>query len=167
MDHEKIEESFHITLSYFNEIIGPELITVSPHLANPLSEKILNLLPSLMDLQDEVLRREPYIFSNPYFMSYNLMFRIPRSSARGGTDEFMVSLVITPSETRGLIVLSGLKDLLPTIRDSITKTLRDFHSRNVRDEVGEIFNGFIEPLRLFIESQNEIWGTGSFKRGDF
>ena len=167
MDQESIEESYHIILCYFDEVIGPELVTVSPQFRNPLSEKVLGLLPSLMDIQDEILLREPFIFSNPYFMSYNQIFRIPRTGARGGVDDFMVSIVITPSEARGLIVLSGLRDSLPTIRDNIPKTLLEFHERDVREEVGLIFDGFIEPLSLYIDTQNEIWGKGTFKLGDF
>ncbi|RMG35081.1 MAG: hypothetical protein D6732_09620 [Methanobacteriota archaeon] len=167
MDQESIEESFHIVLCYFDEVIGPELVTVSPKFTNPLSEKILGLLPSLMDIQDEILLREPFIFSNPYFMSYNLIFRVPRSSARGGTDDYMVSIVLTPSDARGLIVLSGLRDLLPTLRDGIVKLLYESQERDVREEVEKVFEGFIEPLGLFIETQNEIWGKGSFRIGDF
>ena len=164
---QSIEESMHITLSYFDEVIGPILFTVSPRLENPISRNIVNLLPTLMDIQDETMRKEPFLFSNPYFMSYNLMFNIPRSHARGGNDEFMISLVKTPTDTTGLVILSGLKDLLPSIRDSITKELRDMHDREIKKEVERIFDGFLTPVKVYLETQYEFWGKGRFSLHDF
>ena len=91
--------------------------------------------------------------------------------ARGGSEDFMITILITPTEAAGMIALSGLRDILPTLRESVVPHILNFFDHRdaklLINECENILKGYLEPINLFIESQREVWGKPVFRQQDY
>ncbi len=168
---EKLEISLHIALSTFNEIIGPELIIVTPPINNLFANKINRMIPHLLDINLSDLHVSPFLFSHDFFHSYNLQFSLPQINSRGGLIDYLVSIIITPADTRGLIALVGLENFIDTIKQDLGSPLNDFHinkdEHKLKTEVNQLFLSFHTEVREFLSAQLDVWGKGKIDLSDF
>ncbi len=158
-------------LSHFNEVLGPEVITMYPFSSNPFLPRIKDSLPELMDLSHSEFSKDTFIFANQYFMSNNVTFSIPKLDARGAEKDYLLSILLTPTDSRGLIAILGLNDLLPILRETLVHDIINFHKNEeitkFKDAIYQKFEDFFNETQLFVEAQLTVWGRGSFLLNDF
>lgn len=169
---EKLAISLHIILSNFNDIIGPEVLYVIPPLDEVQFKEVCNVVPYLMDIDIKEVKSEPFIYANQYFSSHNVGFTLPKFDGRALESEYMLSVVIIPPDTRGLIALVGLKGFLISIRDACVPLIIKFHQLKInnhqfKDRIIESMYGYLLPAKEFVSVQLKAFGSGVVSIMDF
>ncbi|MHA2170496.1 MAG: response regulator [Candidatus Kariarchaeaceae archaeon] len=89
----------HILLSYFDDVLGPQASIIIPPPHGRIEKDKLHAIPKFMDLIG-ANPGEPFFHSLGDYGSINMFFSVPSSKARGGSRDYMLSIVIIPVEVR-------------------------------------------------------------------
>jgi hypothetical protein len=168
-------------ISHFDEVLGPESVVTIPEISVEnsgqleIQNEIIKLIDVTTNLYDKS-RFEPFMYSNSNLMSYNLAFSLPGFGIRSANKEFLLSIVLTPPDQRGLLALLGLRDMLPTLRESTVPYIIDYlkNSHNIqnptqaREEFLTFQHNLIRELRffykdckVFVRANLDIWDEGN------
>lgn len=148
----------HVVLSYFDDILGPTVATIAPPPHGKLEADRLNSIPRLLDTIGAA-PGDPFIHAANDFGSVNVIFSVSLGTVRGGTRDYMLSVVVTPVEIRAMIKINQMSTILRATAslinnffnenpDSITKG----NSIYVSSEPHKILNELYEETMRFLES---------------
>ena len=154
----------NIILSNFNDIIGPEIINITPKLDKTNFDLIRKVIPHLIDFDNVDVKEEPFIYANQHFSSHNVAFTLPRLDGRAGENEYLITVIIITADTRGIIALVGLKGFLISLRDVCVPVIMKYHSDTNYEEfkkhVDESMNHYLSLAKEFISTQLEAFESG-------
>ncbi|MFV2014185.1 MAG: hypothetical protein ACC656_02050, partial [Candidatus Heimdallarchaeota archaeon] len=87
-----------IAIFHFDAIIGPNIIQIHPQIDPDKESRTSKVLQKLIDVGSLQNRKEwEFVYSDRYFSSLNMYLTIINSNARGGHEDFMISLIISPT----------------------------------------------------------------------
>ncbi len=113
------EIDVHIIIVYFNEIYGPQSLTIYPEISINKKERMIKTIIKLIDIHTDVEEWQ-FIYVDPMFSSLNIKFTHNNSNVRGGLRDYIISLAITPTTLNNdelWIKLSRIWNYIPTIKD--------------------------------------------------
>ena len=90
----------HLSLAviHFDQIIGPHLLQIYPEIESEREKQISKVLQQLIDVGSLHDRREwEFVYSDRFFSSLNVYHTVVNSNARGGQEDFMISLMVSPT----------------------------------------------------------------------
>ncbi|MCY3412389.1 MAG: response regulator [Candidatus Heimdallarchaeota archaeon] len=147
----------HVVLSYFDDILGPTVASIAPPPHGKIEEVRLNSIPRLLDTIGAE-PGDPFIHATNDFGSVNVIFgvHIP-GTVRGGTRDYMLSLVITPVEVRAMVKINQMRNILR----ATASLINNFYTENpeaiskgssmyVSSEVGDILYDLFDNTKTFL-----------------
>jgi DNA-binding response OmpR family regulator len=148
----------HIILSYFDDLMGPSALLIIPPPHGRIEKDTLQRVPSLMDMIG-ANPGEPFINSIADYGSINMLFSIPTSRSRGGSRDYMLSIVISPAEVREMVRITQMGAILRAVSGIIINHYRESEEIAERDstfnllsEPQIILSEFLEEVRIYLKS---------------
>ncbi len=89
-----------------------------------MEKDTLESVPKFMDLIG-ANPGEPFIHSISEYGSINMFFSIPSSSARGGSRDYMLSIVISPAEVRLMVKITQMAAIMRAVSGVIVNHYRE------------------------------------------
>lgn len=145
----------HLVLSYFDDILGPTVATVAPPPHGKLEADRLNSIPRLLDTIGAT-PNEPFIHAGHDFGSVNVIFSVNFSSVRGGSRDYMLSVVITPVEIRSMVRIHQMRSILRATASLLNNYFKENpdsvgkESIYVASEPHDIINDLYDETMLFL-----------------
>ena len=115
-DPNKIVSTSHIVIIYFDDVYGPQVIMIYPKIDETKCEVIIKTIKPMMDLHTEHDEWN-FLYADPLFISQNMKFSHINSKHRGGLRDYVISIVVTPSEENFIVKSARIRNYLPTIQE--------------------------------------------------
>lgn len=163
----QFECQLHIAIIHFDQIIGPHLIQIFPHIETEKEKRISKVLQQLIDVGSLHDRREwEFVYSDRYFSSLNVYLTILNSNARGGQSDFMISAMITPtySQVVSSMVMdwNSLYELKMNCLDLLTQGVLNNNLSKTREELKFILGTNIGMIKESIQSKLDVISPNQF-----
>jgi hypothetical protein len=157
--------SLFLSVIHFDQIIGPNLLQIYPEIEADREKRISKVLQQLIDVGALHDRKEwEFIYSDRYFSSLNLYLTILNSNARGGREDFMISLIISPTYSQIVSAMvmdwNSLIELKLNCMDLLTNSIDDLNQ--VKQELLFILATNIQVIKETILSKLELMSPGRF-----
>ncbi len=147
----------HVVLSYFDDILGPTVATIAPPPHGKLEADRLNSIPRLLDTIGAA-PGDPFIHAANDFGSVNVIFGV-QVNVRGGTRDYMLSVVITPVEIRAMIKINQMGTLIRATASLISNffnenpdAINKGNSIYISSEPQMILKELFEETQRYLES---------------
>lgn len=145
----------HVILSQFDEIFGPKAEFIHPPPHGRIEKDKLQSIPRLLDLIG-ANPGEPFIHSMNDYGSINLVFSVKNTKARGGSKDFMISVVISPADIRPMVKISQLSSILRAISMEISNhyahTNGNGQDEKVLSEPVNILTQLLDEIKIYLNS---------------
>ena len=162
----QFECDLFLSVIHFHQIIGPNLLQIFPEIESNREKRISKVLQQLIDVGALHDRKEwEFVYSDRYFSSLNLYLTILNSNARGGREDFMISLIISPTYSQIVSAMvmdwNSLIELKLNCMDLLTNSIDDLDK--VKQEMLFILATNIQVIKETIQDKLEIISPGRFK----
>jgi len=160
----------HLAVLYFDEILGPQTMALYPELDEKHKDFVEKILTKIMDLGAlDVKSSWQFMYSDLKMTSQNLSFKIPHPNARGGSGEFMICLLLLPSYSHGISVLSSNWKTMYSFQDKIIDDLTMFlENKNLDQLISNslsIFEEIYLEYKEYFLSQLELLSPSTYEFG--
>jgi CheY-like chemotaxis protein len=142
----------HIILSYFDDIVGPKASLIVPPPHGRIEKDTLFSVPKFMDLIG-ANPGEPFIHALGEYGSINMFFAIPTQLARGGSMEYMLSIVISPADVREMVKITQMGAIMRAVSGILVNHYRENEARALEDQS---FNITSEPQKILSDLLDEV-----------
>lgn len=132
------EVSSYVMIHYFDDIYGQQLLFSAPPLEEGTSMLIKRILSRLVDVHDN-LEFWQFAYTDKLFTSQNLKFSSASQKVRGNMQDFVISLILIPSNERVIAKTIDLWDYIPVLQEICAPYLFDFELAAIDDVKEQLY----------------------------